>query len=114
MSRKIFAATLTAVLLGGGIALAQSNPMEKSDEKKVTTASGTEKSSHHTWVGTVKEYEAGKEIKVVVGKKTHSFSLDSKSMTATVDPSVAVGSKVKVVESKGADGNKTLTINPAS
>jgi hypothetical protein len=33
---------------------------------------------------------------------------------ATVDPSVAVGTKVKIVESKDANGIKTLTVNPAS
>jgi hypothetical protein len=33
---------------------------------------------------------------------------------ATVDPSVAVGMKVKIVESKDANGIKTLTVNPAS
>ena len=33
---------------------------------------------------------------------------------AAVDPSVAVGTKVKIVESKDANGIKTLTVNPAS
>ena len=111
MNRKLFAGALSALLLGGGAAVAQ-QPMEKTVEKKVTTSGGTTKSKDHVFVGKVKEYEAGKKIKVLVGKKTHSFDLDEKSVNTTVDPAVAVGSKVKVVESKNADGIKTLTVNP--
>lgn len=112
--KTLASAVLTCLLVGGSAALAQSTPMEKTDEKKVTTTSGTMKSKDHTVVGTVKTYEAGKKIKVLVGKKTHSFALNSKSVTTTVDPTVAVGSKVKIVESKNADGVKTLTVNPVS
>jgi hypothetical protein len=113
MNRKVFAsAALTCLLVGSAAAFAQSTAMEKTDEKKVTTTEGTMKSKDHTVVGTVKTYEAGKKIKVLVGKKTHSFVLDSKSVNTTVDPAVAVGTKVKVVESKNADGIKTLTVNP--
>ncbi len=114
MTRKFFAATLSALLLGGGLALAQDKPMEKTDEKKVTTESGTMKSKTHTVVGTVKKYEAGKEIKVLVGKKTRTFALDSTKVATTVDPAVAVGSKVKIIESKNAEGARTLKIDPAS
>jgi len=113
MNRNIFAAAVSVLMLGGLAAVAQEKPMDKTDEKTVTTTAGTAKSKTHTIVGTVKEYQAGKELKVLVGKKTHSFKLDSKTMSATVDPSVAVGSKVKVVETKNAEGIKTLTVNPA-
>lgn len=114
MNRKSFVPALAVLFLGGSTAFAQDKPMEKTSEKKVTTASGTTKSTAHTVVGTVKEYDAGKKIKVLVGKKTRSFALDSKSVNTTVDPSVAVGTKVKIVESKDAKGIKTLTVNPAS
>ncbi len=113
MNRNVFAGALSILLLAGGAAVAQ-QPMEKTDEKKVTTSDGTMKSKDHIVVGTVKTYAAGKKIKVIVGKKTHSFVLDSKSVNTTVDPAVAVGSKVKVVESKNPEGVKTLTITPAS
>ena len=114
MNRKFFSSALSVLLLGGTAAFADDKPMEKTDEKKVTTTEGTAKSKDHIVVGTVKEFEAGKELKVLVGKKTHSFSLDSKNVNTTVDPSVAVGSKVKVIESKDANGIKTLTVNPTS
>ena len=112
MKRIFFVPALSVLFLGGPAAVAQDKPMEKTEEKKVTTTSGTMTSRAHTVVGTVKEYEAGKKIKVLVGKKTRSFTLDSKSMNTTVDPSVAVGTKVKIVESKDANGMKTLTVNP--
>ena len=114
MKHKFFVPVFSVLLLGGSVAFAQVKPMEKTDEKKVTTTSGTMKYKDHTVVGPVKEFEAGKKIKVLVGKKTRSFSLSSKSVNTTVDPSVAVGTKVKVVESKDANGMKTLTVNPAS
>jgi len=114
MKRNIFATALSVLLLGGTAAVAQTTSMERTDEKKVTTTAGTEKSKMHTFVGTVKEYEAGKELKVLVGKKTHSFALDAKNVNTTVDPAVAVGSRVKVVESKNAEGIKSITVNPAS
>jgi hypothetical protein len=102
MNRNIFLSAVAVLILGSTSAIAQDKPMEKTDEKKVTTTAGT------------KEYKAGKSIKVLVGKKTRHFALDSKTVSTTVDPAVAVGSKVKIVESKNADGMKTLTVNPAS
>ena len=120
MDRKFFASALSVLVLGGAAAVGQDKPMdqdkpmEKTDQQKVTTTGSTMQAKEHTIVGIVKEYEAGKTIKVLVGKKTHSFSLDSKTVNTTVDPAVAVGSKVKIVESKDAEGIKTLTVNPAS
>lgn len=114
MNRKFFISALSVLLLGGTAAFAEDKPAEKTVEKKVTTSSGTTKSTDHSLVGTVKYFDAGKKIKVLVGKKTRAFALDSKTIGTTVDPSVAVGMKVKIVESKDANGIKTLTINPAS
>jgi hypothetical protein len=105
---------LVSVIAIRARATPQDKPMERTDEKKVTAAGGTMKSMDHTVVGTVREFDAGKKVKVLVGKKTRSFMLDSKSVKTTVDPSVAVGSKVKVVESKDANGIRTLTVNPES
>lgn len=111
MNRKFFASALSVLLLGGTAAFGQT---EKTTEKKVKTTEGTMKSKDHIVVGTVKEFEAGKKLKVLVGKKTHSFDLDEKKVNTTVDPAVAVGSKVKVIESKDASGKMTLTVNPTS
>jgi hypothetical protein len=115
MNKKIVGIALSVLLLGGYAVVAQDKPVEKTVDKKVTTTSGeTAKSTDHSVVGTVKSYTAGKTIKVLVGKKSQTFKLNAKDVGTTVDPSVAVGSKVKVVESKDPNGIKTLTINPAS
>lgn len=113
MNRKIFSSVLSVLLLGGTAAFADDKPMEKTDEKKTTMADAA-KSKDHIVVGTVKEFEAGKQLKVLVGKETHSFALDAKDVNISVDPAVAVGSKVKVIESMDAHGIKTLTVNPTS
>jgi hypothetical protein len=114
MNRNVFAGALSVLLLGASAAVAQDPAMEKKSEKTVTTTDGTMKSTDHTVVGTVKEYKAGKKLKVLVGKKTRSFDLDAKKVSTTVDPAVAVGSKVRVIESKNPDGMKTITVNLAS
>ncbi len=114
MNRTFFVSALSVLLLSGAAVVAQDKPMEKTVEKKTTTTSGTTKSTDHTLVGTVKAFEVGKKIKVRVGKKLHSFTLDTKSVDTKVDPSVTVGTKVRIVESKDANGIKTLTIEPAS
>ena len=110
MNRKIFASALSFLLLSGTAALARGQQMDKSGQEE--TSASAEKSASHTYVGTVKEFETGKLIKVMVTGKLHTFKLHGNGLTATVDPSVAVGSKVKVVESKGADGMTTVTVTP--
>ena len=64
--------------------------------------------------GTVKEFEAGKKLVLAsIDSKTLTFKLDQKGLTLNVDPSVAVGSYVKVTEQKVGDV-KSLTIEPVS
>jgi hypothetical protein len=94
-------------------AVAQEATTESTTQKKVKTDSGTKKSTSHTVIGTVTELEAGKSLKVkTAAKKTRSFTLDDNHVTTTVDPSVAVGNKVKVIEKTDAEGTKSLTVEP--
>jgi hypothetical protein len=59
-------------------------------------------------VGTVKEYEAGKKIKIVGPKdKTYSFDLDE---NARVDGAVVVGQQAKVEYWKGTDGRERVSV----
>jgi hypothetical protein len=68
------------------------------------------KTKTETVVGTVKEYEAGKKIKVTgPGDKDFSFDLDE---GAGVQGNVAVGQRVKVTYTKLPNGNKVTTIQP--
>jgi hypothetical protein len=61
-------------------------------------------------IGTVKEYEAGKKIKVVgPGDKDFTFDLDQ---GATVQGAVAVGERVRVTFTKTSDGDRVTTVEP--
>ncbi len=63
-------------------------------------------------VGTVKEYEAGKKIKVTgPGDKDYSFDLDENASMKTAN--VAVGQRVKVTYLKGEHGYKATLVEPA-
>ncbi len=63
-----------------------------------------------TVIGTVKEYEPGKTIKVVGPKdKDFSFDLDE---NVTMKAPVAVGKRVKVTYTKGDSGQKVTTVEP--
>lgn len=99
-------ATDTTVPAGG-------KTMAKTTETKHTGPGPNTKTKGKTVIGTVKSLDAGKKI-VVTGPKNKdwSFDLDDKDMIATVDPAVAAGSKVKVVEATDEAGKKTLTVSP--
>jgi hypothetical protein len=62
-------------------------------------------------IGNVKKYEAGKKITVEGPKdKDYTFDLDE---AASINPSVAVGQRVKVTYTKGNNGQKVTMIEPA-
>src|SRR6185369_9201742 len=82
---------------------------------KADTPEGTVKGKTETYIGTVTTYTAGKKIVVTTGeKKTESFDLDAKDTVATVDPKVAVGSRVKLVDEKNDAGQHKITVTPES
>lgn len=79
-----------------------------------TGAAGSGKSDVNTYVGTVVSYVAGKSIDVLTGESDHHrVDLSRKDMSAEVDPSVAVGNKVRLVDAKDEHGHRTVTISPA-
>ncbi len=64
--------------------------------------------------GEVKDYTAGKSLEVTTrGNRTQKFDLSDPNMTANIDPSVAVGTRVRIMESTDASGHKTLDVKPA-
>jgi hypothetical protein len=70
----------------------------------------TEKTKTEVVVGTVKEYEAGKKIKVTgPNDKDYTFDLDE---NVALKGGVSVGEKVKVTYTKGDNGDKVTTIMP--
>lgn len=75
-----------------------------------TTKSGGTKEKTETVIGTVKEYEAGKKIKVTGPKdKDYSFDLDE---NVAMKGTVAVGDRVKVSYTKSGGGSKVTTVEP--
>jgi hypothetical protein len=85
--------------------------LEMKTETKTDTGNGTVKGTADTYVGTVTKYEPGKTIEVMTGAKdSHSFSLDGKNVTSNVDPGVRVGSKVRLVDQKGANQARAITV----
>jgi hypothetical protein len=83
----------------------------KMHSESVTKSSGptaSTKTTTETVVGTIKEYEAGKSIKVT-GPKNKDYSFDLTEM-AELKKAVNVGERVKVTFTKSDDGNKVTTI----
>jgi len=92
---------------------AGSKTMAQTTETKHKGPGPNTKTKGKTVIGSVKTLDAGKKLVVTGPKdKDYSFDLDDKDMTANVDPAVAVGAKVKVVESTDDAGKKMLTVSP--
>jgi hypothetical protein len=103
------------LVAAGGNAIAQSTqPQEKSHTESTTKHTGPgpdTKTKTETVVGTVKEYEAGKKIKISgPADKTYTFDLDKKDQAARVDGSIAVGQMAKVEYRKADDGSEVVSV----
>ena len=107
----VFAVGLGLLLGAGGIALAQEKQHTETTTKQ--TGPGPDTKTKSEWViGTVKDYEPGKRIKVEgPGGKDYSFDLDE---GARVQGSIAVGQKARVGYSKAADGTERVTVLSAA
>lgn len=80
-------------------------------ETEVKTPDGTEKSKVETVVGTVTSYQADKKIEVLTGANDrHSFDLDGKDNSVTIDGTIKVGSKVTVERSTDDKGKTVVNI----
>lgn len=91
--------------LAVGVATAQTKVESVTKEK---SAAGTTKTKAKTVTGTVKEYDAGKKIKITgPGDKNYSFDLDE---NARVDGAIAVGQMAKVEYTKDAGGREHVTV----
>ena len=107
---------ITAVALGlllgaGGVALAQEKQHTETTTKQ--TGPGPDTKTKSEWViGTVKDYDPGKKIKVEgPGGKDYSFDLDE---GARVQGTIVVGQKARVGYSKAADGTERVTVLSAA
>lgn len=85
-------------------------------ETKADTPQGKVTSTAETFIGTVTQFTPGGKIEVMTGdKKTHSVDLSKKDVVAIIDPGIAVGSKVRLVEEKDSTSKVvTLTVKRES
>jgi hypothetical protein len=104
---KRWSTLLTAVaFLAAGAAVGQTASESKTKEKSGHSSTMTTKTK--TASGTVKEYEAGKKIKITgPADKTYSFDLDE---NARVEGNIAVGQMAKVEYTKDNAGKDHVTV----
>jgi hypothetical protein len=85
--------------------------LESKTETKADTPSGTVKAKTETIVGTVTVFTAGKKLEVMTGEKNmHSFTLDDKDISYSIDGNVAVGKRVTVIDQTGDDKVRRITV----
>ena len=96
--------------VGTAASTAKTMPAVHQKTEKVVHQPGPDvKTKTETVIGTVKEYEAGKKIKVTgPNDKDYSFDLDE---GASMKGPVAVGQRVKVVYTKGDMGNHVSVVS---
>lgn len=98
-----------SVAAAGG-SMAGEKVHSESTMKHKAPGMGTEKTKTETVIGTVKEYEPGKKLKVTGPKdKDYSFDLDE---NVALKGALAVGDRVKVTYMKMDNGDKVTTIVP--
>ncbi len=76
---------------------------------------GGGKSASETVIGTVTELGPGKSIVVLTGDgEKHSYDLGDKKTVASIDPRIAVGTKVRLDTTKDNEGRRSLTVVPVA
>jgi len=90
------------------VTAAEAPKMHSESTTKTSGPAASTKTKTETLIGTVKEYEAGKSIKVT-GPKAKDYSFDLTDM-ASLKKAVTVGERVKVTFTKSDNGSKVTTI----
>lgn len=68
-----------------------------------------------TVIGTVTDFNPGKRIVVLTGDGArHSYDLDEKDTSASVDRAVTVGTKVRLDTTKASDGRRAIRVVPVA
>jgi hypothetical protein len=132
--KKHLALVFSAGLIVAGVAAAQEplyppavNPTapktrptkgskETLEETKITTDSGTTKTSTDTPIGKVEAYEPGKWIRISTPGKTEgsrTVELQGKDITVHVNPGMKKDAWASVVEKTDANGHRTVTVELA-
>jgi hypothetical protein len=111
--KRIMGAAVSLCLLAGSQAFAQAQEKKAVETTTKQTGPGaTLKTETQSVSGTVKEYEAGKKIKLSgPGDKSYSFDLGE---NAKVEGAIVVGQMATVKYSKGTDGKESVTVVSAA
>jgi hypothetical protein len=76
---------------------------------------GGGKMEDETVIGTVTDLNPGKRIVVLTGDGArHSYDLDQKDTSASVDRNVTVGTKVRLDTTKASDGRRAIRVVPVA
>jgi len=108
MKRALVLAGL-CLAAAGSLALGQDQPKTHTETTVKQKGPGPDtKTKTESVVGTVKEYDAGKKIKISgPGDKTYSFDLDE---GAKVNGSIVVGQPAKVHYTKDSEGHEHVSV----
>jgi hypothetical protein len=90
------------------VTAAEAAKMHSESTTKMSGATASAETKTEVVIGIVKEYEAGKSIKVT-GPDSRDYRFDLTDMAAMQMP-VAVGERVKVTFTKSDNGDKATTI----
>jgi hypothetical protein len=110
MNKRMRGISVLAVglLVGGGAMARAQEPAHTETTVKKTGAGPNTKTKSESVTGTVKEYDAGKKIRITgPGDKTYSFDLDE---NARIVGGIAVGSSAKVTYTKSSDGVEHVSV----
>lgn len=107
--KRIIGAAVSLCLLAGSQAFAQTPAKQAVETTTKQTGPGpTLKTETQSVTGTVKEYEAGKKIRLSgPGDKSYSFDLGE---NAKLEGAIVVGQMATVKYSKGTDGKETVLV----
>lgn len=84
----------------------------KETETTESGSAGSGKTDVNTYVGTVVSYTAGRSIEVLTGESDHHrVDLTGKDTSVDADPAIAIGNKVRLVESHDPQGRRRVTIS---
>jgi hypothetical protein len=84
----------------------------KQTETTASGAAGSGKTDVKTYVGTVVSYTAGSSIEVLTGESDHHrVDLTGKDTTVDVEPGIAIGNRVRLVESHDPDGRRHVSVS---
>lgn len=98
-----------------GVSTAQTPPgttMEKTEVREEKGPGPDTKTKKVTVVGVVKDDDPGDSITIEVKGKNKKFDLNGKDTTATVVSTVAVGTRVTVVDKTDDQGNHVISVEP--